>query len=46
MLSIEYQVCVLAEYKRKKADDDLSHRIRDLTPAKLKEECEAVCIAR
>jgi hypothetical protein len=46
MLSIDYRSYVLAEYERKKAAGDLSHRIRDLTPAKLKEECEVVCKER
>jgi hypothetical protein len=43
MFSIDYQSFVLAEYMKKKSVGDLSHRIRDLTPAKLKEECEVVC---
>jgi hypothetical protein len=46
MLFADYQSLVLQEYARKKASGDLSHRMTRLTPAKFKEECEAVCAQR
>ena len=42
----DYQLLVLQEYERKRTAGDLSRRMGRLTPAKFKEECEAVCSQR
>ncbi|MBV7532846.1 hypothetical protein [Chitinophaga sp. sic0106] len=43
---IDYQTQVYADYENKKANNALSHRLVHPTPAKIREECIAVCHER